>query len=106
MTALSNKRVVCAAIRHRESGEIVLGVRHGDSFMRIAIKNTHSPDDCDYTWYNKDVEQGFVTNEFNFESNQYNFVTREEALSIALLADQRIRRCGGDEHKLYSENLY
>ena len=58
-------------------------------------------------WYrSEDVEQGFVTNEFDYDTQSYIFVSREEALAIALIADQRVRRCGGDEHKLYSENLY
>lgn len=33
-------------------------------------------------------------------------MTREEAHEVAKAAGQIIRRCGGDEHKLYSENLY
>lgn len=35
-----------------------------------------------------------------------NFLTREEAHVIAVKQNQIIRRCGGDESRLYSENLY
>ncbi len=72
--------------------------------MRDTIK--HLVGEIDDTWYGEDVEQGFVTNEYNPDINNYTFVTREEALAIVLVADQRLHRCGGDEHKLYSENLY
>lgn len=45
------------------------------------------------------IEQGFLT-------NTGRFVTREQAHAIASAAGQIIRRCGGDEHALYSENLW
>lgn len=101
---MSTRRVVCAAIRHRTTKEIIIGVRHYDYIMRATIKALKGEND--ETWYNQDVEQGFVTNEYDPDTNNYKYVTREEALAIALVADQRIHRCGGDEHKLYSENLY
>jgi hypothetical protein len=47
----------------------------------------------------KSAAQGFI-------DNRGNFLTREEALVIAREAGQIRRRCGGDEHALYSENLY
>lgn len=34
------------------------------------------------------------------------FLTREEAYEVAKAAGQIIRRCGGDDGKLFSENLY
>lgn len=44
-------------------------------------------------------EQGFV--------DQFGtFLTREEALPIARAAGQIRFRCGGDEIRLYSDNLY
>lgn len=43
--------------------------------------------------------QGFLT-------NTGRFVSRAEALRIARAAGQIIRRCGGDSHALYSENLW
>lgn len=47
----------------------------------------------------KDMEQGFIT-------DTGRFVTRTEGHLIAKAAGQIIRRCGGDETTLYSENLW
>jgi len=44
-------------------------------------------------------EQGFV-------DQHGEFMTREEAHKVAIEAGQIIRRCGGDEERLFSENLY
>lgn len=44
-------------------------------------------------------EQGFVT-------DRGRFVGREEALAIATAAGQIQYRCGGDDIRLYSENLW
>lgn len=44
-------------------------------------------------------EQGFLTNEGYF-------VDREEAFTIARDAGQIVRRCGGDDDSLFSENLW
>lgn len=86
------QRVVCAAHRHRETGNVITGVRHFDNFIRqqIAIRG-----DSHVEWH----EQGFV--------DQFGqFLTREEALALATKNGQIYRRCGGDEKRLYSENLY
>lgn len=47
----------------------------------------------------KKSEPGFV-------DNCYQFLTREEAFEVAYAAGQILRRCGGDDGKLFSENLY
>lgn len=83
-------RIVCAANRHRDTGEIVLGVRHHDKLMNDIISRLN---------LSKNWEQGFI-------DRNYEFRTREEALIIAKKANQIIRRCGGDERELFSENLY
>ena len=41
-----------------------------------------------------------------FLGNDGNFYTRERAREIAIEANQIIHRCGGDEVRLYSENLW
>jgi hypothetical protein len=46
-----------------------------------------------------DYEQGFLLSDGSF-------ATREHALEVAKAAGQIIARCGGDEHALYSENLW
>lgn len=85
-----NQRIVCAAIR--KSGHIICGARHFDPIMRAAIYLL--PDQSATGW-----EQGFI--------DQFGeYLTREQALEIAKHDGQIIRRCGGDEKRLYSENLY
>lgn len=98
MSSLSFRRVVCSAIRNNTTGAVILGVRHYDKFMHESIKSL--PLTKRKEWYtDANIEQGFV-------DNYYTFLTREEALAVALVADQRLSRCGGDDHILYSENLY
>lgn len=83
--------IVCAANR-LDDGTIICGARHWDTIMnRIADKVGW--DDC------RLAEQGFI-------DQLGNFLTREEALEIAKRNGQIKRRCGGDEHELFSENLY
>lgn len=85
-----DRRIVCAANKW-DDGTIIIGVRHWDKFM-------HKQADA-YGISSKKHEQGFI--------DQYGvFMTREEALELALKNGQRIRRCGGDSKELYSENLY
>ena len=85
-------RVVCAANRDKESGLIVIGLRHFDQFMRDQMNRIKGP-----RWAAS--EQGFI-------DQNGTFLTREEALEIATREGQIVRRCGGDERKLFSENLY
>jgi len=87
------RRVVCAANRLKENGLIVCAPRHGDIIMRTAMKA------LGYHKLDGDWEQGFV--------DQWGtWMSREEALEVAWDAGQRICRCGGDDIRLYSENLY
>lgn len=87
-TKFMERRIVCAAIR-RKTGHptIVCGVRHWDRLMLASAF-------CHDGW-----EQGFV-------DNRGDFLTREEAHKVATEAGQITRRCGGDEGRLFSENLY
>jgi|SRR5690606_4933875 len=82
------RRIVCAAIRHRETGAKICGARHHNCL--------HSPL-C--FGFQSEWEQGFV-------DQFHKFLTREEAWDIALRQNQIARRCGGDDGKLFSENLY
>jgi len=86
------RRIVCAALQN-ETGFIICGPRHFDGIMHSQI-NMRSDGS---TW--KGSKQGFV-------DQRGNFLTREEALIVAVDADQLIRRCGGDGAQLFSENLY
>lgn len=87
------QRIVCAANKFPD-GTLILGARHWDPMMR----KTYNALGLTRDESGREV-QGFI--------DQYqNFLTREEAWPIALAAGQIVRRCGGDEGCLYSENLY
>lgn len=91
-----NNRIVCAANRHINTKEIILGVRHCDALMNKARKNLKDGGK------NSEWEQGFV-DRFG------NWLSRTEAWKVAEEANQIIRRCGGDTANggtLYSENIY
>lgn len=84
------QRIVCAANRKRFTGEVIIGIRHFDAFMR-KMDSEGDP-----------IDQGFV-------DNLGNFLSRTDAWKVAEVAGQIIRRVGGDEANggtLYSENLY
>jgi len=87
-----DRRVVCAALR-RTDGLRVCGARHFDDVMRDQVKLNGGTVD----WIG--ATQGFI-------DQRGVFMTREEALEVAKAAGQIRRRCGGDEKRLYSENLY
>jgi hypothetical protein len=86
------QRIVCAAIRYNK--QIIVGVRHFDTFMVGHIK------DLEHLNYDFDhPEQGFV-------DNKYQFLTRQEAWVVAEKAGQIVRdkdKCVGT---LFSEHLY
>ena len=87
------RRVVCAANRYGDD-LLLLGARHWDKQMH-AMADKIGFKRADY----EREEQGFI--------DQYGvFMTRQEAWAVAKAAGQIIRRCGGDEGCLYSENLY
>jgi hypothetical protein len=83
--------IICAANRNHQSGQVVLGIRHWDSFM-VKFMDTDVGQ----------VDQGFI-------DNKGNFLSRTEAWKVADEAGQIRRHVGGDATDggtLYSENLY
>lgn len=88
---LPERFVVCAALRDGY-GDIVVGPRHHDRTMRNNIPQVSAG-------AFRKAEQGFI-DQFGV------FMTREEAYVVASRNGQIVRRCGGDEGKLFSENLY
>ena len=91
---MNEQRVVCAACKCRVTGILVLGARHYDGLMRKQIDSLAVTSAQTFSF-----EEGFI--------DQFGeFLTREEAHVIAAKQNQIIRRCGGDEARLYSENLY
>jgi hypothetical protein len=82
--------VVWAALRNSEN-EIILGVRHFDSYMQQRIFRSGKD------W--SKAEQGFY-------DNKGEFLTREEAWIVAEKSNQIIRRVGGDGKRLFSENCW
>jgi hypothetical protein len=86
--------VVCAACRR---GDVVIaGARHYDKVMRSQL-NAIGLKTYDVEW-----EEGFI-NQFG------DFLTRKEAMQVALSSGQKVdiaRGCGGDKDVLFSEGLY
>jgi len=89
------RRIVCAAIAYPRIGIMLVGPRHFDKIMQDQYDRFFSVTPPD----GEENVQGFL--------DQYGeFLTRKEAHEVAKNANQIIRRCGGDEGKLFSENLY
>ena len=82
--------IVCAAIRNHD-GFIICGARHFDNGMRDQLLDSLR----DWSM----AEQGFI-------DQHGEFLNREQAHVIAVAAGQIVRRVGGDNNKLFSENLY
>lgn len=88
-------RVVCAANKLHD-GRILVGARHWDEHM---VEQAKTLEEAGVLVRAGQEIQGFI--------DQYgNFLTRQEALEIAKRQGQIFRRCGGDKHELFSENLY
>lgn len=89
----SQRRIVCAAVQY--PGNILLvGARHFDKVMLGQFHRLRLVAEEE-----EDTVQGFI--------DQYgDFFNRRDAFKIAEAANQIIRRVGGDEGKLFSENLY
>ena len=94
--------IVCAAVRNKQSGEIVCGARHGNCLNAVMSSSPLSA-----TW-----ECGFID-----QDNE--FLSRSEAWKVADAAGQIRRPTGfednyssqrsagiGDDGMLFSENLY
>jgi hypothetical protein len=88
-------RVVCAAIR-AEDGSLLLGIRHFSEDMHAQLRMRI---DGSKFHHRQGDGQGFVD-----QNGAY--LTREQALEVALTAGQVIRRVSGDAGRLHSENLY
>jgi hypothetical protein len=91
--SVTPRRIVCAAIKHKESGRIITGARHFDKIMREQINASEGI----ASW--RGAAQGFI-DQFG------DFLDREEAWIVAVDQNQIHRRCGGDDGTLFSENLY
>jgi hypothetical protein len=91
---LAEQKIVCAAQRNY-AGIIVTGARHFDRTM-VNMMELLDPQ-WKHQW--SQSECGFI--------DQFGtFLTREQAWIVALRNNQIIKRVGGDEGCLYSENLY
>lgn len=86
-------RIVCAAVRI--GGVVFLGARHFDAHMSRSVADAKGR----LFRSSSIAEQGFI-------NQRGEFLTRTEAYTVAEEAGQIIRRCGGDEGVLFSENLY
>lgn len=93
---MKQERIICAAARH--NSVIVLGPRHWDAMMHKQARTFFGGESyAELEW-----EEGFM-------GLHQNFITREEAWTIAGRARQIMHEVGGDDRNggtLYSENLY
>jgi hypothetical protein len=85
-------RVVCAALKCKATGRIVLGLRHWDVFMHQNM----SQESVSTT---ANTEQGFV-------NQKGEFLTREEAWKVASDANQFINGRSQLPGFLFSEDIY
>lgn len=100
---LGMQRVVCAALR--KEGHLIIGPRHFDALMRTQINSWASRFLLEE--HREEARQEWARAEQGFIDQWGNFLTRAEALVIATRQGQMIRRgLGGDDEKLFSENLY
>ena len=90
-SALPN-RIVCAAIKHKTTSDIICSIRHFDEIMCSTIESSNRTDIVGF-W-----EQGFVDKIGKFHD-------RKTAWLIAEQANQIIRQVS-TPGTLYSENLY
>ena len=95
------RKIVCAAnkfyFKNNLPPIVICGLRHWDAIMHMAVTSFDKE-----LWAQRDREaetQGFI-------DTKGVFLDRREAWEVANAAGQIVRRCGGDDHKLFSENLY
>jgi hypothetical protein len=86
-------RLVCAAMK-MDDGLLVPGIRHYSPDMRDVMRRIYGEG-----YHKRVAEQGFL------DARGY-FLNRSDALVRAKEHGQVLHRCGGDEHELFSENLY
>lgn len=86
------RRVVCAANKHQDTGVIILGARHFDHLMHKQVEMLG--------YKNHPMEQGFI--------DQWGvFMTRGEAFKVAAEAKQILSKTGNvNDEILFSEDLY
>ncbi len=89
----SEPRIVCAAIRRKDTGDIICGVRHFDRIMYDTIVARREQQQ----W--KDADQGFV-------DKNGRFLSRSEAWGIAERNGQIVNDPEWQKGTLHSEHLY
>lgn len=91
------RRIVCAAVMYPKRPDIILvGPRHFDTVMRDQYSR----------FFTRGTALGEDESVQGFLDQRGEFLTREEAHKVATEAGQIIRRVGGDDGILFSENLY
>ena len=88
---MADRRIVCAAIK-TNSGVVVCGARHYDMVMHRVLAEIKSGQAY------PPAEQGFI-------DNHGNFLNRVEALEVATIAGQLIRKTEPLD-MLFSEDIY
>lgn len=94
---LEKRRVICAAIF--KGGNLILGARHFDMLMHKTIEQIGNGKFPGFAEFMSDAEQGFI-DQFGV------FMTREEAMVLAVEKMQVLDATHIHNKELYSEDLY
>ena len=93
MTDRTQRRVVCAAVKGGDI--IVVGPRHFDDTMHMMISR-----------FRKLTQREMFQGEQGFIDQWGKFMSREEALAVAIAAGQLRGEKNQPTHLLFSEDLY
>jgi hypothetical protein len=100
----SKIRVVAAAARFRFDGELVHDQAR-ELILSVPAPGRHH--NVLYLAHRLGFEDSDIRQfEHGFLLSDGTFATRERAHEVATEAGQIVRRCGGDHHTLFSENLW
>lgn len=93
------RRIVSAANRNTETGEVIMGVRHFCTLMhqQLDVIEAREP--------GSKRSKGWLQADQGFVDNRGVYLSRREAWKVAEAAGQIIRRTG-EEGVLYSEDLH
>lgn len=95
-SVFASERVIVTSANRYDNGLMLIGLRHWDEHMHVQALAYR---EAGILPTDRDPVQGFL-------DNKGNFLTRRQAKIVAEKAGQIIRRVGGDEEELYSENIY
>ena len=97
LNPIINEFIICAAIKHKDTGKIYLGHRHNHCL---------EASNGELSWKLNREEISKIKRIQGFITNKNRFVDRIEALTIALANNQVLDKKQIRGNELYSEDLY